>query len=62
MTSVIKVWCEWDIGIEDVVYGSMTTAEKHVRQALLDCDIEASLEELYDNGLIGFNWIDVISE
>lgn len=62
MTNVVRVWCEWDIGVERAVYGSMVVAEKHVRQALLDCGIDEGLEELHDGGLIGFEWIKVISE
>lgn len=62
MTSVIRVWCEYDL---DEVTSSHVYTELHLaRQAVFnkihDMGFTESMEELEDNGYLGFEWLDVI--
>lgn len=59
MKHVLKLWCEWDIGLGDVVYQSEDTAWEEARQALKDCGVDEPLEELRDEGLIGIDTLEV---
>ena len=51
---VITILCEWDIGINDNVYATEELAREAAKTALLDCDIEETMDELEDDGLISF--------
>ena len=62
MAEVYKVWCEWEIGLEDVVFSERRVAEIHAMKALEDCGIEESYAELKDEGLISVDSLEVISE
>jgi len=56
---VFKLWCEWDIGLGDVVYQSEDTAWEEARQALKEGGVGETLEELRDEGLIGVSVLEV---
>lgn len=62
MKSVVKVLCEWDIGVGDAVYSSVEVAEKHALLGLEYSGIEGTLDELEAQGLISFEWIDIVFE
>lgn len=51
---VTTFWCEWDIGCNNDVFIDETVARVAVEAALADMDIDAPLEELEDQGLLGF--------
>ena len=57
---VYKVWCEWDIGLEGVMFASEEAARRDVKAALKDSDVEESLQELEDEGLVSFEAMRVI--
>lgn len=59
----MKVWtfeCEWDIGCNTDIYASKHLAMEHVYQALKECGIEESMEELLDEGLLSFDYQHVV--
>lgn len=60
VSSVCKVISEWDIGHEDILFFEYNTARAWVRNALKALDFEESLEELEDEHLINYEWIEVI--
>ena len=54
-----KIWCEWDIGINDYIFSSYDIAVSHIKEALVDADFDESdgfdysIEALTDEGLLG---------
>lgn len=56
------VRCEWDIGIEGLVFTTKEVAIRHANINLEACGIEEDYDELHDGGLIGLNVVEVISE
>jgi hypothetical protein len=57
----VKFWCEWDIGYENCVFTTEDVCRKHVEQALKDCGIEEPVDELEAEGLVGFEFVNVIA-
>lgn len=58
--TVCKINSEWDIGHEDILFFEYATARQWVRDALADLGFEETLEELEDENLISYEWIEVI--
>lgn len=62
MTSVIRVWCEYDL--DEVTSSHVYTELSLARQAVFNkthvMGFTESIEELEDNGYLGFEWLDVI--
>jgi hypothetical protein len=61
MSVVYKVWCEWDIGLEDVVFDDEDVAERYARAAIAEM-MDDDFEDLVRESLIGLDIIEVISE
>lgn len=59
MEEVVTMWCEWDIGCNEDVFDNIGTAHAIAEQALLDCGIDESLDQLLEEGLIGFEHKEV---
>lgn len=57
---VHKVWCEWDIGQEYVVFLTLDKAIEWALESLDKSDIDDNFEDLLDQGLIGFDTLIVI--
>lgn len=59
-----KAWCEWDIGLDEVVFTSKTAAENHIRSIWKDCgfDDEYTYDDAVEESLIGFVKLEVIGE
>lgn len=57
MKYVYKVWCEWDIGLNEVVFMTEEGAWEAAENAITE--LEESLEELKDNGLIDIERWDI---
>ena len=57
---ITTFWCEYDIGINERVFKDEDVARSHVRQALRDCGLKESLEELEEDVLVGFETQEVI--
>lgn len=51
---VTTFWCEWDIGINDDIFIDEDVARVAVAAALIKVDIHEPLDELEDEGLVGF--------
>ena len=62
MAQQVKVWCEWDVGLENVVYGSQEEARAELRKILPSYGIEEPLEELEDEGLVGYEPVETVGE
>jgi hypothetical protein len=58
----VRVWCEWDIGHENVIYASEDVARANLPQILPSHGIDEPLDELEAEGLIGFEPVEVIGE
>ena len=56
---VTTFWCEWDIGINDDIFIDEEVARVAVAAALTDMDIDETVEELEDQGLLGFDNVEV---
>lgn len=66
MDTVITIWCEWDIGEEGFAYSSEAIARKHLEtnenlKEVLN-DSGDTLDDLFDQGLVGFKTVRLISE
>lgn len=57
---VYAVWCEWDIGLNDLAFISKEAAERSAKNALIDCGIEGSIDELYNESLLGYTEMEVV--
>lgn len=60
MKEVFKVWCEWDIGLSDCVFGDFDLAWEYAENALRDADID--VQESIDHCLVGVETVTVINE
>lgn len=56
------VWCEWDIGIEGLVFATREVAIRHAKINLEACGVDETFDELYDEGLIGLDDAEIIYE
>lgn len=50
---IYSVWCEWDIGINRELYTNKALAINDIKDALKECGIEESYEDLLEEHLIG---------
>lgn len=51
MKHVYKVWCEWDIGLNEVVFASYEGAWEAATQGIQD--MGEDIDECESNGLVG---------
>lgn len=56
------VWCEWEIGIEGKVFATKEVAIRHAKMNLEACGVDETFDELYDNGLIGLDDVEIFYE
>lgn len=61
MSTLVKINCEWDIGQDSILFTSIANAKEWVQQALVDCGIDYSVDELKEDGLLCFEDVEVIS-
>lgn len=65
MDSVYKLWCEWDVGQDGVVFASTHAAKQwvefndHLLEMVENGDIE-SIDDLYDAGLVSISPLELI--
>ena len=59
---VFKVWCEWDIGMDDVVFPSREAAWEYVDQIWDYDNVQMTVKECKDECLIGLEPLEVIGE
>lgn len=59
---VYKVWCEWDIGQDDLVFETEELAAKWVKQDWNEDDMDITLEEAYSDGLVSIDFIKLVKE
>lgn len=59
MKSVFKVWCEWDIGLNDVVFATFDLAWDAAEAAVSEFE---TFTDCVEQGLVGVDEIEVISE
>jgi hypothetical protein len=61
---MIRIWCEWDFGQENLVFASREAAMKWVTDnVLIDEYVKENFcnaEDLVRNGLIGFETLEFI--
>ena len=57
---MLRVWCEWDIDSDDKVFTSEKAAKTFAKNALESNCIDYT--EALEEGLIGFDELEVISE
>lgn len=53
MKTVFKLWVEWELGQDDVVFSTEQKAWQWLNERLPDVDIEESVEELIEGSLAG---------
>ena len=65
---VFKIWCEWDIGINEDIFISYDVAVKHIEKAIANCGLiddnpeDYTVEALLDEGLLGIEKVWVVEE
>lgn len=60
LTSVFKLWVEWELGQDDVVFVSEDAALAWLEDRLPDAGIEDSVEELLDENLCGVELVTIV--
>lgn len=61
-----RVWCEWDVGVEDCVFTSVPKAievletNPYIQDAIEETDGVETVSDLIANGLLGFRKLQVI--
>lgn len=60
LTSVFKLWVEWELGQDDVVFVSEDAALSWLEDRLPDVGIEDSVEELLDENLCGVESVTIV--
>ena len=61
MSVVYKVWCERDIGLEELVFDDPDVAERYAREAIAEM-MDDDFDDLVRESLIGLDTIEVITE
>lgn len=61
MSVVYKVWCEWDIGLEELVFDDEDVAERYAREAIAEM-MDDDFDDLVRESLIGLDTLEVITE
>lgn len=64
---VVRVWCEWDIGLSESVFASKSIAQKYAEIGLKEAGIFDSgdyidFDSVKEDGLIGFEYLDLVEE
>ena len=57
-----RLWCEWDIGHENIVFKSKESALRWAESYLYYSDVEEPLESLLSQGLIGTTSVELIGD
>lgn len=57
--TLYRVWCEWDIGQEYLVFKTEDAAWDWAIQALIDTGIDDEISDLLENGLVGLQDLEV---
>lgn len=60
LETVVKLWVEWELGQDDLVFASEGSALNWLEKRLPDVGIEDSVEDLLSENLCGVEEIDVI--
>lgn len=60
MKEVIKLWCEWDICQDEVIFASEEAARRWATDMLKSVGFEESYDELEAEHLIGLQYVTVI--
>lgn len=61
MTKVYRLWCEWDIGTENLVFITQTLAKRRYDIIRADSSDLPEWEKALEEGLIGVDEIELIS-
>jgi photosystem II stability/assembly factor-like uncharacterized protein len=61
MNSVIRLWCEWDVGQESVVFATEDAARSWAKEALVSAGIDDPIDELEDEALISYSTMEVVA-
>lgn len=63
ITTYYRVWCEWDIGLNDVIFATREGAWAVIHERLVSCGvIEYDLDCLHaleEDGLVGLEMVTV---
>lgn len=60
---MFKVWCEYDLGLEDKVFGSHDAAMAAAKKAARDCCLSAKeIEELIEGNLLYAKEVEFIQD
>lgn len=60
MTTVYEIWCEWDIGQEDIVFSSKENARQWLEENqnlrdLICYEFDTNIDELFKAGLLSYS-------
>lgn len=62
ITEVAQVWCEWDIGLGDTVFVNGIVAWAWLEKNWDDVEMNCTLQEAKEDGLVGVSYLEVIGE
>lgn len=62
MKKVYKIWCEWEIGIEDNIYLTKELAQKVINEYDWESYTDYTLKEVQEDGLVSIEEFNLITE
>ena len=62
MKQVVRIWCEYDYGQDDIVFATTELAENWLRKAIIGQADGNSFDELMEDGLISTEAIDYMEK
>lgn len=60
--NLVKLWVEWDVGQDEVVFKTAASAIRWLEKQLKEFGIEYSVSQLEEEGLFGFEPVRLVEE
>lgn len=63
MSKVYRIWCKWNLGLDEYLYGSLEAAEEALEKIDWEdmlCEKGVTAEELIREGLLGIDEEDAV--
>ena len=60
MKTFIRLWCEYDLGQDDLIFDSQETAYRWIKHAFEIADFDFSFKEVEDACLISYETVTLV--
>ncbi len=58
----VKIWCEWEVGQDEVIFKTAAMGIRWLDLRLKECGINETVNDLMDQGLCGFEPIQLVEK